>query len=202
MNSEETKENLISKIAQLEVQVHELEKDLIHDSLTGLKTRAFFEEEAKTYLASIRDVDGPKRKEWFGFKHMSFVFLDIDHFKSVNDTHGHAVGDAVLRKVADAVAQSLRTGDTAARWGGEEMVVALLGAGEEDGFHTGLRINELVKSLRFQDAPELRVTISSGVASAEDGVSFEDLIKRADKALYAAKESGRNTVIKYSELEK
>ena len=202
MNDREPKkDNLIERVAELEAQVHELEKDLIHDSLTGLKTRAFFEEEAKTYLASIRDVDGPKRKEWFGFKHMSFLFLDIDHFKAVNDTYGHGVGDAVLRKVAEAVARSLRTGDTAARWGGEEMVVALLGAGEEDGFHTGLRINELVKSLRFPDTPELRVTISSGVASAEDNVTFEDMIRRADKALYHAKESGRNTVVRFSDLQ-
>lgn len=200
--NELTKEQLVEKVAQLESEKHELEKDLIHDSLTGLKTRAFFEEETKTYLDLIYNVGEVKRKEWFGFKNMSILFLDIDHFKSVNDTYGHDIGDVVLKKVAEAIERSLREGDTAARWGGEEMVVALLGANEEDAFHTALRVNELVKLLRFPEAPDLKVTISIGVASAENGVLFQDLIKRADSALYQAKDSGRNTVVRYSEIGK
>src|SRR3989338_7900063 len=115
------------RIAELEIQVHELEMDLIHDSLTKLKTRAFFEEELGAYLATLTGNEQGKRKEWFGFKNISFIFFDIDHFKSVNDTYGHDVGDMVLHKVAEIIQTSLRTGDTAARWGGEEMVVSLLG---------------------------------------------------------------------------
>ncbi len=197
-----TKDQLIEKVAKLESEKRELEKDLIHDALTGLKTRAFFEEEAKIYLDLIYHAEPVKRKEWFGFKHMSFLFLDIDHFKSVNDTYGHDVGDIVLKKVAVAINRSLREGDTAARWGGEEMAVALLGANEDDAFHTALRVNELVKLLRFEEAPDLKVTISIGISSAENNVSFEELIKRADTALYKAKDSGRNTVVRHSELEK
>lgn len=202
MNTEHTKESLEQKVRELEGQVHELQKDLIHDTLTGLKTRAFFEEEAKLYLSSIWSVGAAQRKEWFGFKNMSFLFLDIDHFKQVNDTYGHDIGDIVLKRVAECISRSLRGGDTACRWGGEEMVVALLGANEEDAFHTALRINELVKLLRFEEAPDLKVTISIGISTAGEGLSLEMLMKRADEALYQAKENGRNTVVRFSEIEK
>ncbi len=201
MPLDQSKEELAKRVGELEAEVHELEKDLIHDSLTGLKTRAFFGEEVKFYLDSIWDKGVSKRKEWFGFKNISFIFLDIDHFKSINDKYGHDVGDIVLKKVAEAVGRSLRGGDTASRWGGEEIVVALLGANEEDAFHTALRINELVKSLTFSEAPELKVTISIGIATAVEGLTLENLIKQADQALYKAKDSGRNTVVKYSEIQ-
>jgi diguanylate cyclase (GGDEF)-like protein len=193
-------DNLQKRVLELEKQVHELEKDLIHDSLTGLKTRNFFQEEAKFYLDSIWDKGVSKRKEWFGFKNISFLFLDVDHFKSINDKYGHDVGDVVLKRVAECVDRSLRRGDTASRWGGEEIVVALLGANEEDAFHTALRINELVKNLTFSEAPELKVTISIGISTAKEGLTLENIIKQADQALYKAKESGRNTVVKYSEM--
>ena len=163
MNTEHTKEELAKRVTELEAEVRSLQKNSIYDVLTGLKTRAFFEEEAKFYIDSIWDTKASKRKEWFGIKNMSFLFLDIDHFKQVNDTYGHDIGDIVLKKVAECISRSLRGGDTAARWGGEEMVVALLGANEEDAFHTSLRINELVKLLRFEEAPELKVTISIGI---------------------------------------
>ena len=200
MHNDPSTEDLQRRVQELEAQVVTLEKDLIHDTLTGLKTRAFFEEEANLYLSSIRTLHGSKRKEWFGFKNISFLYLDIDHFKQVNDTYGHAVGDIVLKKVSDAVSRSLRGGDTAARWGGEELVVALLGANEEDAFHTALRINELVKSLKFPEAPDLKVTISIGIATADEASPLGVLIKQADEALYKAKDSGRNTVVRYTEL--
>ena len=202
MQNEHTTEELIIQISELKSQIKGLEKDLIHDSLTELKTRAFFEEESKVYLELITTPVHEGRKEWFGFKHLSFLFLDVDHFKSVNDTYGHDVGDVVLRKVAHTVHSALREGDTAARWGGEEMVVSLLGANEDDALHTAERINELVSKLTFSEAPDLCVTISIGIATAELGLSFEDMIKRADSALYAAKEGGRNIVVRYSELSK
>src|ERR1035437_2458382 len=200
MSDNQSKEQLAKRVADLEAEVHELEKDLIHDSLTGLKTRAFFEEEAKLYLSSIWNTGAAKRKEWFGFKNISFLFLDIDYFKNVNDKYGHDVGDIVLKKVGDAVVRSLRGGDAAARWGGEEMVVELLGANEDDAFNTAIRINELVKSLTFSEAPDLHVTISIGTATAMEGLTFEALIQQADEALYKAKQTGRNKVVRYSEL--
>ncbi|MDP3763267.1 MAG: GGDEF domain-containing protein [bacterium] len=185
------------RIAELETQVHELERDLIHDPLTELKTRSFFEDEVSVYLEIITQNEQGKRKEWFGFKNISFIFFDIDHFKSVNDTYGHDVGDMVLHKVAEIIQTSLRTGDTAARWGGEEMVASLLGAGERDAMAKAEEIRKKVEVLTFPEIPDLHLTISSGVAASSKGVTLAELVKHADQALYRAKEAGRNKVVAY-----
>ena len=194
--------NLEKRVLELEAQVHGLEKDLIHDQLTGLKTRAFFEEELNIYLEVIAHNKEGERKEWFGFKNISIIFFDIDHFKSVNDTYGHDVGDKVLQKTAETIQESLRTGDTACRWGGEEMVVSLLGADEKDAVAKAEEIRSTIEAINFQEASSLRLTISSGVASSEQGLALSELVRRADKALYSAKHGGRNKVVKYSEISK
>jgi diguanylate cyclase (GGDEF)-like protein len=190
---------LQKKIVELEEQIHELEKDLIHDHLTGLKTRAFFEEEAATYLNTISNLEAGKRREWFGFKTLSFIFFDIDKFKGINDAHGHAIGDEVLHEVSALINRSVREGDTVARWGGEEIVACLLGANEQDARDKAESIRRTVEQLTFSHE-SLKVTISAGVAANWKGATCEELVKRADKALYNAKESGRNKVVKYSEL--
>lgn len=192
--------NLEKRIEELETQVHGLEKDLIHDALTGLKTRAFLEEELDVYLRTITQNKEGKRKEWFGFKNMSIIFFDIDHFKSINDKYGHDTGDRVLKRVAEEIQRHLRTGDTASRWGGEEMVVSLLGASEPDAVIKAEEIRKAIENISFPEAKDLRLTISSGVASSEKGVGVEELVSRADKALYSAKHGGRNRVVKYSEI--
>lgn len=197
------KEDLTRKIKELESQVNELEHNLIHDPLTGLKTRAFFEEEVGVFL-EIMDQQSEhgdsQRKERFGFRNLSIIFFDIDHFKKVNDTYGHDVGDQVLKKVAAAIISSLRTGDTVARWGGEEIVVSLLGANEADAKAKAEEIRQKVSSLIFGEIPGLEVTISAGVATSETGVGVVELEKRADKGLYKAKQTGRNKIVSYSEL--
>lgn len=191
--------NLETRVAELEAQIHELEKDLIHDSLTGLKTRAFFQEETTIYLHAVANLEAGKRREWFGFKNMSFIFFDIDHFKKVNDTYGHAVGDEVLREVALLINRSVREGDTVARWGGEEIVACLLGANEQDARDKAQSIRKSIERLTFTNNV-LSVTISAGVASNWKGATYDEMIKRADDALYHAKETGRNKVVSYSEL--
>ena len=185
------------RITELETQVHDLERDLIHDPLTGIKTRAFFEEELEIYLASIAGNEKGKRKEWFGFKNISIIFFDIDYFKKVNDAYGHEVGDTVLRKVAKTIQDSLRTGDTLARWGGEEMLASLLGASEKDAVTKAEEIRVEVEKLSFPEIPDLHLTISSGVASSEKDLTLSELVRRADQALYQAKENGRNKVVAY-----
>lgn len=186
-----------NRIAELETQVHNLERDLIHDPLTGIKTRNFFEEELGVYLTSLATSDHGKRKEWFGFRNISIIFFDIDYFKNVNDTYGHAVGDIVLQKVAQTIQSNLRTGDTLARWGGEEMVASLLGASEQDAMMKAEEIREKVSTLAFPEAEGLHLTISSGIASAEKNLTSSELVKHADQALYSAKNSGRNKVVAY-----
>lgn len=193
-------DNLEKRIEELETQVHGLEKDLIHDALTKLKTRAFLEEELGVYLRAIAQNKEGKRKEWFGFKNVSIIFFDIDHFKSINDRYGHDVGDRVLKRVAEEIQKYLRTGDTAARWGGEEIIASLLGASEPDAMIKAEEIRKAVENLSFPEAKDLKLTISSGVASSEKGIEVAELVTRADKALYAAKHGGRNRVVKYSEI--
>ncbi len=195
-----SEQDLQKKIEVLEKRIHNLEKDLIHDSLTALKTKAFFEEESNTYLSAIGKVNTSKRKNWFGFKNLSVLFFDIDHFKKINDTYGHSVGDSVLREVAKVISRSVREGDTVARWGGEEIVASLLGANELDAKNKAEEIRKSIESLSFDSNPDLKVTISIGVAGNFEGATCADLLKNADLALYKAKRDGRNRVVAHSEL--
>ena len=202
MDKKDNIKQLENRVIELETQIHELERDIIHDSLTELKTRAFFEEELDIYLTAITHNEHGKRKEWFGFKNISIVFFDIDHFKKINDTYGHDVGDVILKKVAKTIQSNLRTGDTPARWGGEEIIVSLLGANETDAMMKAEEIRKKIEDLIFPEAPDLRVTISAGVTSSEKNINITEIVKRADQALYEAKSSGRNKIINWSGIKK
>lgn len=195
-------EELIKKIAELEETIKNLEKDLIHDKLTGLKTRGFFEEEVQIYFDTvINPSEGvTRRKQWFGFDQISFLFIDIDKFKEVNDTLGHQAGDEVLKSVAETILSSVREGDTAARWGGEEILVTLIGTNEKDAMNKAEDIRRQVESTRFGKFPELKVTVSIGVGTTFHGEVFEKFLERVDKALYEAKNTGRNKVVASSQL--
>lgn len=194
--------DLKNKVKELEDKINSLEKDLIQDSLTGLKTRAFFEEETQTYLDAIAGVDAGKRREWFGFKNLSVLFFDVDHFKKINDNFGHDMGDKVLKKVSETIMTSLRGGDTAARWGGEEIVASLLGAHEKDAKIKAEEIRQSIEKIKFTDSPDLKITVSIGVATVQSGMNCHDIVRCADKAMYIAKKKGRNKVISYSEIQK
>lgn len=194
-------QKLKDQISNLESQIVELERDLIHDNLTKLKTRAFFEEESKVYLSAITNLSKEKRQNWFGFRNLSILFFDVDHFKKVNDTYGHDIGDEVLKKVAETIVNSLRDGDTVARWGGEEMVASLLGASDEDAKIKAESIRDEISRLTFEHDHDFRITISIGIASNSKTNELEEIIKNADTALYKAKETGRNKVVVYSEIE-
>ncbi|MDQ5969353.1 MAG: hypothetical protein QG579_510 [Patescibacteria group bacterium] len=187
-------------IADLKAEIQNLKKDLIHDSLTSLKTRKFFEDRAKIYLSNIEKVGEGKRRDWFGFKNFSLLFIDIDYFKKINDEYGHDMGDVVLKTVAETISKDVRGGDTVARWGGEEILVLLLGANEEDAKEKADSIRKDVESVVFKDVSGLKVTVSIGVAEYQKGLSIDDLIKSADQALYKAKETGRNKVVVFSEI--
>ncbi|MFZ2621048.1 MAG: GGDEF domain-containing protein [Minisyncoccia bacterium] len=194
-----SEQDLHKQIVDLKKQIHDLEKDLIHDVVTGLKTRSFFDEECDVYLSALANLNQGKRREWFGFKNLSILFFDIDHFKKVNDTYGHEVGDKVLEKVSETIVGSVRDGDTVARWGGEEIVAMLLGANEKDARAKAEEIREKIKNLIF-DIPDLKITISIGVATNFKDSTRSILLKNADLALYNAKRTGRNKVVTFSEL--
>lgn len=193
-------EELQKKVKELEEKVHELEYGINHDKLTSLKTRGYFEEKSKAFLDNTQKIKENHRREWAGFKDISFLFLDIDHFKSINDTYGHDVGDEVLKTVADTLKKDLRVGDIVARWGGEEFIAILLGANEEQAKMKAEQIRAEVEKIVFEKPEGLKVTISIGVSEFEDGKTFEDLVKHADEALYASKQNGRNKVTTYSEI--
>jgi diguanylate cyclase (GGDEF)-like protein len=127
---------------------------------------------------------------------IAMLMVDIDHFKRVNDQHGHAAGDAVIRRIGELIAQTLRETDKVARFGGEEFVVLLREVSEHEAHDLAERIRLVIAdgSIAF-DGKELAVTVSIGCAAVTGhDRDVEELIERADRALYAAKSAGRNCI--------
>lgn len=160
----------------------------IHDGLTGLYNRRRLDEEIEIAW---------ERSRRYGHE-LAIAILDLDHFKQINDGHGHHVGDQVLRQFAELIRKSLRTSDVAGRYGGDELVVLLPDGGIEAGHAFGERILKAVRARVFGEPDvALHLTASIGVAHLEvQGPlkSGQELLQRADMALYNAKRSGRNQV--------
>lgn len=127
-------------------------------------------------------------------RHFAVLMLDIDHFKQINDTHGHAMGDDALRLVAQRVAEELRAGDRCARYGGEEFVVVLPHTQLAPALEAAERIRQALARAPLATKPPLTVTASIGVAASQPGVTLQALMAAADEAVYAAKRRGRNRV--------
>ena len=127
---------------------------------------------------------------------LSVLFVDIDHFKAINDTHGHAAGDAVLRQVSDVLRKELQPTDMLGRYGGEEFVIVLPGRNGDDARQLGERIRSAIELVRLEyDAKPIRITVSVGVATRLPRENEPAAaVARADQALYAAKRGGRNRV--------
>ena len=133
---------------------------------------------------------------------LSVAFVDIDHFKSVNDTYGHAVGDIVLRGVAQTIAANLRTSDMIGRYGGEEFMLILTETNIEEGAVLTEKLRTLVQRQRFaiEGAPEIAVTISIGIAGGSGTkLRMDTLVRDADAAMYSAKSLGRNQTYVFAE---
>ncbi len=154
------------------------------DPLTGLFNRNALEQR-------LADLDGQPSGREKGRSH-ALLLCDLDHFKRVNDQLGHAAGDAVLQDVAYTMRAVLRAGDSIYRIGGEEILVVLPGASEEDAVKIAERLRQAVRKRR---PVGVEVTISIGAAvSKPDTVNTDDLVARADAALYSAKANGRDAV--------
>lgn len=123
---------------------------------------------------------------------LGLVMFDLDHFKHINDSHGHDVGDAVLRGVMEVVRWNVRVGDVIGRWGGEEFMLLLPGLDLRDARGVAERLRAGIAAHRFE--PVERVTASFGVVVLEHAEGFDALVKRVDVALYRAKSAGRNRV--------
>ncbi|MDX1515073.1 MAG: GGDEF domain-containing protein, partial [Gammaproteobacteria bacterium] len=171
---------------QVRVVLEQVKELAVTDELTGIHNRRYIVDvlERQAALAQRGDY------------RFSICFFDLDHFKQVNDTHGHAAGDRVLIKVAQIATEATRVGDYVARYGGEEFVIVLSATGVERALSVAERIRESAEGTSFDElGPDVRVTISCGVTEYRAPEAVHELLVRADEAMYAAKNRGRNTVV-------
>ena len=173
---------LLQELDQLHVEITELERRSSTDPLTRAWNRGHFDSVAASELDRSLRFKQP----------VSLIFLDIDHFKQINDTCGHQAGDAVLRELVQAIGATIRSIDVLFRWGGEEFMVLAASTGYRAGATTAEKIRSKVAQHRFAGVGS--VTISLGVAEHIATESAEIWIRRADEALYRAKDGGRNQV--------
>ncbi|MEC8557422.1 MAG: GGDEF domain-containing protein [Planctomycetota bacterium] len=184
---------LETELQKVSEEKEELKSSVLNDSLTGLKNRTAYD----IHLRSALDYHQRKRKG------LSLVVIDVDHFKSVNDTLGHAVGDAVLRQVAETLHATLRKHGTVYRYGGEKLAAILTDCRQTDVEHVAERLRSAIEAREIQELGERNhVTVSIGACyiAGEDHPQ-NDVFERADRALYEAKESGRNRYIIHSTSE-
>jgi diguanylate cyclase (GGDEF)-like protein len=168
--------------ADLQQRHHELQQRADHDPLTGLLNRAALTQLRGSPQAMARLQAGP----------YVLMLVDVDHFKQVNDRHGHLLGDRALRAVGDAISASIRDGDVAARFGGEEFLVVLPGTRLPGAAEVAERIRAQVRQL----ALPFGLTVSVGLAAGEPELDDpEQVFDRADQALYRAKAAGRDRVV-------
>jgi two-component system cell cycle response regulator len=162
----------------------------VRDYLTGMHNRGYFDDRLVAEFAYAKRHASP----------LAALLVDLDHFKSVNDTYGHPMGDAVLKSTGERIMQTVRAEDVAARYGGEEFVVLARGTDVQGGQILGQRLRTRIQLAEFT-VPQgvLRVTASIGLAVlTKDGGGYRsasELIAAADEALYAAKKNGRNQVV-------
>jgi two-component system cell cycle response regulator len=176
---------LQDQLRQRNIELHAMSRT---DALTGLPNRREMQERIIATASAARRHHQPS----------ALLMVDVDHFKSVNDTRGHDAGDAVLRAVATGLSDECRAEDSAGRWGGEEFLVVAPMTDIDGGMRLGERIRSRIgdATVPVDDGPDIDVTVSVGVAS---GSAVDALLAAADAALYAAKRAGRNRVVSAAE---
>lgn len=183
---------MTARVALQLSNAHARLKELAHtDELTGLINRRSFFESAEILLAEAR-VDEAT---------LSLLVIDADYFKQLNDTYGHATGDAALQFITEQLNATVRRSDLVCRLGGEEFAVLLPGLLEDDAEKLGVRILKRIASRpMFWDDKIIEMSVSCGVADTRVGYDMTTLFKAADDALYAAKASGRNRQVVFSRI--
>ena len=192
-SSREELQSMRSRVSETEGQIAKLHQELDrvslqarHDPLTGALNRKGLDE------AMVREVSSVRRKE----QALSVALLDIDNFKKLNDTQGHAAGDVALTHLAKVARESLRPQDTLARYGGEEFVILMPDTALDKGVEAMTRLQrELTKKFFLAGTEKLLITFSAGVAQLAAKEEPMDAIKRADQAMYLAKRAGKNRVL-------
>ena len=202
--TEEAADRAKSLVIQMEVEHHRREAETLSEINTALQVaNARLEALAVTdpltdlpnHRALIAALDAATARTRRDGEPCALLFLDIDHFKSVNDTYGHPVGDAVLREFADCTRASLREEDTLGRWGGEEFLALLPGTDLAEALAIGERVREAISDILLSAGGGLHLTCSIGISACPSVEAKRDaLVESADRALYAAKRLGRNQV--------
>ncbi|KQR62195.1 diguanylate cyclase [Acidovorax sp. Leaf160] len=181
-----TREHLRRQRYELAQAVEQVRKLATHDELTGLPNRRYMLEVLRLEVLRAQRSGQP----------LLVAQLDIDHFKTVNDTHGHAMGDRALQVFARTVRASVRASDVLARWGGEEFILLLCNTPLAPADDLLERVRHAVAAQRLErpGSPPLQMTVSIGVTCLRPGEALEEALERADRALYSAKAAGRNRV--------
>jgi diguanylate cyclase (GGDEF)-like protein len=184
--SRRIRENNVVLLGSLEIQ-REYRNKAETDALTGLHNRAWFSE------VFPKQLDLCERTG----QHVSLLMVDIDHFKRVNDVHGHQVGDDALRHIGRLLLRNLRGTDLCARYGGEEMIVLMPATDVAQARLTAERLRQGIAAapLTLADGRSVHLTVSGGLAQWQPGIQIDDLIHAADHALYQAKDGGRNQIV-------
>ncbi len=193
------------QVEELKKEIKRLKKLIHHDPLTGALNRKGFISHVTPFLEeAIFAQRKVEKRASLRIKSFSVLFIDIDNFKEINDTFGHQAGDEALKKVVDIINKSIRHSDFVCRWGGEEIVIALLGPNEMSARYIAEKILKAVETKVVLTTPsgEHKVTVSIGVSDISRSIELlEDIVNRADKAMYVAKsERGKNNVVCFAEI--
>ncbi len=191
-----------AEVLRLKKEITVLKHLVYKDPLTGVFNRRGFTEEVERMMAAIeKERTHGRSKSKFSLTALGFIMLDIDNFKKLNDTYGHDAGDAALKAVAKTLESHVRQSDFVGRWGGEEFVIALLGANENDSAFVAEHLRQEIETqtLKFKNKKML-LSASFGAAEFKRRDGLESLIKKADKAMYVAKTTGKNQVVKFSQI--
>ena len=185
-------DRLQGQLIEIGLLQSKLREQAIRDPLTDIFNRRYLDETLDRELSRAARENYP----------VCVIMIDLDHFKRVNDTHGHEAGDLVLKAIARTLSEHSRRGDFACRYGGEEFVVVMPNMALETGYE---RAEDLRKSLNLLRVPfehySLSVTISMGIACfPENGQTRAAILRAADQAMYAAKEAGRDHILSYNQL--
>ena len=175
----------INRLSELKVESDKYKALSSTDTLTGVANRGGF-------TKKLELINNGNNHQLLGY---AVMVLDIDHFKSINDEHGHFVGDDILKEFAERVSTFIRAEDSFARWGGEEFIILarLKTLGSE--YILAEKIRSKIEDSNFGADKSIKITVSIGVAVSKAGDSFDELFKQADSNLYTAKRSGRNQVV-------
>lgn len=205
-------QNLKNEISRLKKEIGQLQGMIETDFITGLYNRHGFIKRAEGFLESIewRAKHREERRNVFYIKDFTIIFIDLDNFKSINDTFGHKIGDDIVKSIADILKTNIKTVDILCRWGGDEFVLGLIGVGERAGLIIAEKLRRKIASHKFDAGKGIvRTTASFGVASAlqcykqTKSINLYRLIEEADEAMYEAKKKfGKNFAVSYHKIKK